>query len=166
MGLTWLLNAIQETLGRTRPDSDAAETGIFRFPSGYPILKAALSCGVGLLLLGLAWSLTTPTIAIVLGTALGVLYVVEGVRIAVGLRAVVIDGGLVTVENASGRTASWPLSELVVLNAGSVMSSRIGPWTGPIWVRERSTGTLAFRVPRDLPAWEILIGRIPSIDRP
>jgi hypothetical protein len=164
MGLTWLLNAIQETLGRTRPESDAAETGIFRFPSGYPLLKAALSFGVGLLLLGLAWSLKTPPIAIVLGAALGVWYVADGVRIALGLRAVVLDGGLVTVESASGRKASWPLSELVVLNAGSVMSVRIGPWTGPIWVRERSTGRLAFRVPRDLPAWEILIARIPSTD--
>lgn len=157
--LSRLINLIQETIGSTRRAPDAAETGVFVLSTWYATLKAILPGVLGALLLsGLAFARSG--FARIVCAVGGVALIGVGISVWRGLRRVTVAGGIVVVEGADGSRSSWPLERLYIPNAGSQMS-RSG---GPIAVIDRASGKTVFRIPRDLPGWEVLVARIPSVD--
>jgi hypothetical protein len=159
--LSWFLAWIMDLFGRTRPTSTAAETGVFRFPPLYFELKVMLLAAGGAVCLALAaarrWRPESKWLIV-----LGAWALAEAVQTARGVRSVILAGGLVTVERGVGGKRSWPLADLAVVDPDSWMRRDFG--TIPVY--ERGSESPAFAVPRDLPAWEVLVGLLPSVAPP
>ena len=154
-----LITIIQELIGISGHGEIAAETGVFQLPAWYVTLKAVVAFAMGMFLIwiGVAppFALAPWERAIVFLIGLGGLGV--GASVARSAKRIAVANGLVTAEFMGGRRESWPVRDLDVQ-----APTGLGLAGGAVVVRVRSTGRVAFVIPRDMPAWEVLASSFPS----
>lgn len=92
------------------------------------------------------------------GTA--VTFLIIGLSAPLGLREITIAEGAVTIAYGSGRRTSWPLPDLEMRSPIRQMN-----YTGAIAVRSRTTGRVAFKLPRDFPRWKQIAALIPPYEQ-
>ena len=150
-----LLGLIQDLIGIARRAEITADAAIFELPRWYVMLKVCLAGGAGVIL---AYFSFLPSLGIsswerIVALIIGIGCVGMAIAIAKGIRRVVVADDLVTLESLAGRRGSWPIRDLVSDKPGGLGGAAVA-------VRIRSTGKVAFVVPRDLPSWEVLVATI------